>query len=81
MKTAGVASAYSTTLQDPGILICPTKYPRATLYALTSESGQQAVSFTDLKSGKEFSGTLDPGRSALILIGQDGAVLASYNWR
>jgi hypothetical protein len=81
MKTAGVASAYATTLQDPGILICPTKYQRATLYALTSESGQQAVSFTDQKSGKQFSGTLDSGRSALLLIGQDGVVLASYNWK
>jgi hypothetical protein len=81
MKTAGVTSAYATTLPDPGILICPTKYPRATLYALTSESGQTAVSFTDQKSGKQFSGTLDAGRSALVLIGQDGAVLASYNWK
>jgi hypothetical protein len=81
LKTAGVTSAYSTTLQDPGILICPTRVPHATLYALTSESAQPAVSFTDLKSGKQFSGTLDPGRSALLLIGQDGAVLASYNWK
>ena len=81
MKTAGVTPAYATTLQDPGILICPTRYPKATLYALTSESGQSAVSFTDQKSGKQFNGTLDPGRSALLLIGQDGAVLASYNWR
>jgi hypothetical protein len=81
MKTAAVTPAYTTTLQDPGILICPTKYPRATLYALTSESGQTAVSFTDQKSGKQFSGTLDAGRSALLLIGQDGAVLASYNWK
>jgi hypothetical protein len=81
MKSAGVTPAYTTALQDPGILICPTRYPRATLYALTSESGQTAVSFTDQKSGKQFTGTLDPGRSALVLIGQDGAVLASYNWK
>jgi hypothetical protein len=81
MKSAGVTPAYTTALQDPGILICPTRYPRATLYALTSESGQTAVSFTDQKSGKQFTGTLDPGRSALVLIGQDGAALASYNWK
>jgi len=81
MKSAGVTPAYTTALQDPGILICPTRYPRATLYALTSESGQTAVSFTDQKSGKQFTGSLDPGRSALILIGPDGAVLASYNWK
>ena len=41
MKTAAVAPAYTTTLQDPGILICPTRYPRATLYALTSESARR----------------------------------------
>jgi len=81
MKTAGVTPAYSTTLDDPGILICPTRFPKATLYALVSESGQTAVNFTDQKSGKQFTGTLDPGRSALVLIGQDGAVIASYNWR
>jgi hypothetical protein len=81
MKTAGVTPSYSTTLDDPGILICPTKYPHATLYALTSESEQTAVNFTDQKSGKQFTGTLEPGRSALLLIGQDGALIASYNWR
>jgi hypothetical protein len=81
IKTAGVTAAYSTTLQDPGILICPTRFPRATLYVVTSESGRQDVTFTDRASGKQFTGKLDPGRSAMLLIGQDGAVLASYNWK
>ncbi len=81
LKTAGVTPAYVTTLQDPGMSICPTKYPRATLYVLTSESGQQTIAFTDQRSGKQFSGALEPGRSAMILIGLDGAVLASYNWK
>jgi len=81
MKTAGVTTAYSTTLQDPGILICPTRFPKATLYVVTSESGRSDVTFTDRASGKQFTGKLEPGRSALLLIGQDGAVLASYNWK
>ena len=81
MKLAGVAPTYTTTLQDPGMLICPTKFPRATLYVLVSETGQQGVSFTDLKSGKRFSGTLEPGRSAILLVGDDGTALATYNWR
>jgi hypothetical protein len=80
MKTAGVTTAYSTTLQDPGILICPTRFPKATLYVVTSESGRADVTFTDRASGKQFTGKLDPGRSAMLLIGQNGAVLASYNW-
>jgi Beta-galactosidase len=78
---AGVAPAYSTTLQDPGILIAPTRFPRANLYVLTSESSQPEVSFRDQASGKLFTGRLDPGRAALLLIGSDGSVLASYNWK
>jgi hypothetical protein len=80
LKTAGVVPAYSTSLRDPGILICPTRFPHATLYVLASESSQQEVSFRDRASGKEFSGRLDPGRAALLLVGEDGTVLASYNW-
>ena len=81
LKTAGVAPTYTTTLQDPGMLICPTKFPHSTLYVLVSETGQQAVSFTDQKSGKQFSGALEPGRSAMLLVGEDGSALASYNWK
>ena len=81
LKTAGVAPTYTTTMRDPGMLICPTKFPRATLYVLVSETGQEAVAFTDRKSGKQFSGTLEPGRSAMLLVGDDGGVLAAYNWK
>ena len=81
LKTAGVIPTYSTTLQDSGILICPTQFPHATMYVLTSESDQREVSFRDQRSGKEFSGKLDPGRAALLLIGEDGSVLAAYDWK
>ena len=80
LKTAGVVPAYSTNLPDTGILICPTRFPHATLYVLASESSQQAVSFRDRASGKDFAGRLEPGRAALLLVGDDGAVLATYNW-
>ncbi|MGD0496946.1 MAG: beta-galactosidase [Bryobacteraceae bacterium] len=80
LKIAGVSPTYATTLQDPGILICPTQFPSATLYVLSSESGQQPVSFTDKRSGKPFAGSLEPGRSALLLVSTTGSVLASYNW-
>ena len=80
LKTAGVVPTYSTGLSDPGILICPTRFPHATLYVLASESSQEAVSFRDRTSGKEFSGRLEPGRAALLLVGEDGSLLASYNW-
>ena len=83
LAKAGVGSTYTTDMKDPGILICPTRLPKATLYALTSESEARAttVRFRDGRSGKEFDGHLDAGRAALLLVGTDGQVLASYNWR
>ena len=80
LKVANVAPVYSTALKDPGILICPTRFPKATLYVLTSESNRSEVSFEDLRSGRKFSGTLPGGRAALLLVGTDGKLLATYNW-
>lgn len=80
MKVAKVAPTYTTTLKDRGILICPTRLPQATLYVLTSESNRRAVFFRDARSGREFSGELEPGRAALLLIRTDGTVAASYHW-
>ena len=68
-------------LQDPGILIAPTQFPHATLYVLSSESNGEAVSFTDKKSGKRVTGEVSAGRNTLLLIGEDGKELASYNWK
>jgi len=80
LKAAGIAPVYSTSIADPGILICPTRFTNATLYVVTSESNQTAVSFTDLRSGRSFAGTLPSGHAALLLVGADGKLLASYNW-
>jgi hypothetical protein len=62
-------------------LIAPTQFPHATLYVLSSESNQEAVSFTDKHSGKHVTGEISPGRTALLLIGEDGTPLATYNWK
>jgi hypothetical protein len=80
LKVANIAPVYSTTLDDPGILICPTRFPNATLYVLASESNRPEISFHDLRSGRGFSGTLPSGRAALLLVGTDGKLLTSYNW-
>jgi hypothetical protein len=80
MKTASVSLTYTTTLSDPGILICPTRLPKATLYVVTSESNQASVFFHDVRSGKDFSGRLENGRAALLLVSDEGKVLTSYNW-
>jgi hypothetical protein len=80
LKAAGVAQVYTTTLQDPGIIICPTRFTDSTLYVVTSESNQTQVNFTDVRSGKILSGRLPSGRAAILLVGADGKLLATYNW-
>lgn len=81
LAQAGVTPAYSTSIEDPGILISPTDVGKATLYVLTSESSSpQTVSFKDGASGKNLAGRLGPGRAALILVGKSGELLADYNW-
>jgi glycosyl hydrolase family 42 (putative beta-galactosidase) len=80
MKASNIAPVYTTTLTDPGILICPTRLPKVTLYVLTSESNRKAVIFHDVRSGKDFSGQLENGRAALLLISNEGKLIATYNW-
>ncbi len=80
LKAAGVEGVFTTTVTDPGVLICPTLLPHATLYVLTSERAKQTVEFTDRRSGKTFRGELAAGRAALLLVGEDGSLLAKYHW-
>jgi hypothetical protein len=80
LRTAGVTPEYTTTVTDPGLLICPTLLPQATLYVLTSETNQTHIEFRDARSGATFTGTLPPGRAALLLVGTNGKLLASYHW-
>ncbi len=80
LAKARVDPTYTTDVRDPGILICPTRLPHATLYVLASETATQSVRFTDRRSGEVFAGKLDAGRAALLLVGEDGALLAKYNW-
>jgi hypothetical protein len=80
MGRAGAGVAYETSCDDPGILISPTELPNATLYVLTSESMESSpVAFRDKLSGAGFRISLAPGRAALLLVGRDGHLLASYN--
>jgi hypothetical protein len=81
MSEAGVQPSYFTPLRDSGILICPTEFPHATLYVMTSESNQEQVIFRDQRSGAVFTGALAPGHAALLLISDKGKVLADYNWQ
>jgi hypothetical protein len=47
---------------------------------LTSESTLPEISFRDSRSGKAFAGKLQRGRAALLLVSDNGELLASYNW-
>jgi hypothetical protein len=80
MKAANISPTYTTTVTDAGMLICPTRLPKATLYVLTSESNQKAISFHDVRSGKDFSGQLENGRAALLLVSDEGKLITTYNW-
>jgi hypothetical protein len=80
ISKARVAPVYKTDLTDPGILICPTRLPEATLYVLTSESSAATkVAFEDEASGKKIETMLEPGRAALALVTHDGKIAASYH--
>ena len=82
IKRAGVDAVYETSCKDPGILICPTQLPDATLYVLTSESAStDPIEFRDLSSSTNIRIHLAPGRAALILIHKDGHIITSYNYQ
>jgi hypothetical protein len=38
------------------------------------------VDFKDVRSGREFTGTIASGRAAILLVGADGKLLATFNW-
>ena len=80
IKAAGIEPAYTTTIHDAGMLICPTELAEATLYVLASETNRRDVAFHDARSGKNFKGVLEPGRAALLLVGKDGKLITAYNW-
>ena len=80
LAEAGIARTYTTAVANPGVLICPTRLPNATLYVLTSETDTTRVAFTDKRSGKRFTGDLAAGRAALLLVSNHGELLTTYNW-
>jgi hypothetical protein len=80
LSEAEVRPIFTTNVRDPGILIAPSQTETGTVYALCSESGQTVpVAFRDLRSGADFTVTLEPGRAALLLVLPDGTVAARYN--
>ncbi len=78
MAQAMVKPAYTTAMQDPDVLICPTRFPHATLYVIMSESAAGEASFRDEASGKAMTVRVAPGGAALRLISETGDVLAEY---
>jgi Beta-galactosidase len=79
LDQAKVAPIYRTTLDDPGVLICPTALETGTLYVLTSESSaRREVGFTDVASGSELRVTLEPGRAGALMVDRSGTIVARY---
>lgn len=81
MEKSGIAPQVVDGKNDPGILVCPTEYEDATLYVLTSETERKTVSFEDRRSRKTFTTVLDSGRGAIVMVGLDGKMIASYHWK
>jgi hypothetical protein len=81
MRKSGVTPQIVKGKNDPGILVCPTEYKDATLYVLTSETGRRTVSFEDRRSRKTFTTMLESGRAAIVMVGVDGTLIASYHWK
>jgi hypothetical protein len=72
------AMAQVVVFWQPGFpTIASQPVERATL---SFESNQKAVAFHDVRSGKDFSGQLENGRAALLLVSDEGKLLATYNW-
>src|ERR1017187_2889371 len=81
MRKSGIVAQVVSGKNEPGILVCPTEYKDATLYVLTSETERRSVSFQDRRSRKTFTTVLDPGRGAILMVGVDGDIVASYHWK
>jgi hypothetical protein len=80
MQKSGVTPMREGNERAPGVLICPTEYEAATLYVVTSETEATTVTFEDPRSHKSLRTSLDAGRAALVMVGTDGKILASYHW-
>jgi len=80
MQRSGVVPMREGKERAPGVLVCPTEYKDATLYVVTSETEATTVSFEDARSHRSLATSLDAGRAALVMVGTDGKILASYHW-
>jgi hypothetical protein len=80
MQKSGVAPLREGKSRSPGVLICPTEYKDATLYVVTSETETTTATFEDPRSHVSLSTSLEAGRAALVMVGTDGKIIASYHW-
>jgi hypothetical protein len=76
-RQAGVSPYFEAKGKDASVLVLPTQFSAATLYAIVSESDRPAeLDITDRRSGKLFHVALKAQRSALALIAAgDGNIL------
>jgi hypothetical protein len=76
LAEAKVEPVYRASLEDTGILICPTPLETGTLYLVASESSvARSVRFRDAASGRDVTVDLAPGRAALLLVTRAGGVV------
>lgn len=82
LQRAGVQAAFTSNGKEHGVLIRPTVFADAVLYAFISESAQdQAIDVTDKTTGARISFTIPSQRSRLVLLNRKtGKEIARYGF-
>ena len=76
LERAGVVPMFEAKGKDDAILVLPTRFADATLYAFVSESDSPAsLDVVDKRSGAAFHIELKARRSALAVIGANGTIV------
>lgn len=81
IEKAGLVPPFTSAIDEPGVLIRPMFFERGVQYLVVSETDHPvAVSFQDLLTRAQVQLTLEPQRSALVMIDRKtGKQVAMYN--
>jgi hypothetical protein len=81
IEKAGLVRPFTSAIDEPGVLIRPMFFERGVQYLVVSETDHPvAVSFQDLLTRAQVQLTLEPQRSALVMIDRKtGKQVAMYN--
>ena len=77
LRASGTTPRFGRLAPDPSVLIMPLHASQSILYTLVSESGRDSrVTFNDRMTGAGMTLNLKAGRTALVLLSQEGKEIA-----